>query len=196
MIYAADTAAPERAKYEQVWQFPEYHEHSPGLQNVDRFMKVLKPRVELQPTLIDVGCGACVAGLELQRRGLDVWYLDLTDAAVPDEVPRGRFIEAPIWSRWSHRKAMGSWDYGFCCDVMEHVPPEYTMLCLDRIFSCCRTTWLQVANEPDAFGSMIGQDLHLTVQPFAWWRDRVAGLGRLVDARDLCGQSLFVVEQR
>ncbi len=190
MIYVSDTAASERAKYEAVWQFPEYHEFSPGLQNVDRFMEVMKP--QLASSVIDVGCGACVAGLELKKRGMDVWYLDLTDAAVPEEVDHRRFIKAPIWSRWGWNKSLG-WDYGFCCDVMEHVPPEYTMLCLDRILGCCRTTWFQISFVQETFGSLIGDRLHLTVQPFSWWRDRIGDLGKLVEARDLCGMGMFVV---
>lgn len=190
MIYTADTAAAERAKYDLVWQFPEYHEHSPGLHHVDYFLSVVRP--DPGSSVIDIGAGACVAGLELQRRGFDAWYLDLTDAAVPDAVDRRHFIEAPLWSHWGWRKALG-WDYGYCCDVLEHVSPEYTMLCVDRILSYCRTTWLQVAFEPDKFGSMIGEDLHLTVKPFTWWRDRIGGLGKLVDARDLCGRGVFVV---
>jgi len=191
-IYVGDTAANEREKYRAVWQFPEYHVYSPGLENVDRFISVIKPPPG--STLIDIGAGACVAGLELKRRGLDVWWLDLTDAAVPEEVDRRRFIEAPLWSNWGWYRPLG-WDYGFCCDVMEHIPPEYTMLCIDRILSKCRTVWFQVAFLPETFGHLIGDKLHLTVQPFSWWRDRIGGLGTLVDARDLCGMGLFVVKR-
>ena len=87
-------------------------------------------------------------------------------------------------------------DYGFCCDVMEHIPTEYTMLVIDRIMSSCRTAWFQIALVPDQFGVTIGQTLHLSVQPFTWWLDHLrGGIGRVTDARDLCGQALFVVEK-
>jgi hypothetical protein len=78
---------------------------------------------------------------------------------------------------------------------MEHLPPEYTMLALHRMFEACRTTWLQIALHDDGFGKFIGKPLHLTVQNFAWWRDRIATLGELVEARDLCGTGLYVVQR-
>jgi hypothetical protein len=33
------------------------------------------------------------------------------------------------------------------------------------------------------------------VQSFAWWRDRIATLGNLIEARDLCGTALYVVQR-
>jgi hypothetical protein len=33
------------------------------------------------------------------------------------------------------------------------------------------------------------------VQSFAWWRDRIATLGTLTEARDLCGTGLYVVHR-
>jgi hypothetical protein len=47
----------------------------------------------------------------------------------------------------------------------------------------------------DGYGKFIGKPLHLTVQAFAWWRDRIATLGNLIEARDLCGTGLYVVQR-
>ena len=193
-IHAPDSAAPERAKYAAIWSgVPDYKNYSPGLENVDRFMAVLSPSP--QSTLLDVGCGAGVAGLDFEKRGLRVWWLDITDAGLEPEVDRNRFIESPIWSSaWTRHRPMG-FDFGFCCDVMEHIPPEYTLLCIDRILNACRTVWFQIALTPDEFGHRIGQPLHLTVQPYAWWLSRIASLGKVIDARDLCGTGLYVVSR-
>jgi hypothetical protein len=106
-----------------------------------------------------------------------------------DDVPRDRFICDALWSRWD---SLG-YDYGFCCDVMEHIPPEYTMLVAERILSACDVAWMQIALQPDEFGAAIGKTLHLTVQPFKWWRDRLRLLGNVIEARDLCSTALFVV---
>ncbi len=192
MIAAHDVAAAERAKYAEVWSaVAEYKHFSPGLQNVKRFMDVIKP--DIGTTLIDIGCGAGVAGLEFHEYGVQVDWLDLTDAGLEPEVDRRRFIEAPIWSPWWGAKRKQGWDYGFCCDVMEHIPPEFTMLCVSRILDACRTTWFQIALVPDEFGKAIGTPLHLTVQPYKWWLERLASLGKVIDARDLCGVALYVV---
>ena len=121
-LHIIDGAAQERAKYAEIWGLEEYRAaHSPGLESVDHFMSVIKPRP--LSTLIDIGCGSGAAGLEFKRRGLLVNWLDITEAGLDDGVNRLAFYERPLWSNWS-----GEWDYGFCCDVLEHIPPEYTML--------------------------------------------------------------------
>ena len=182
----------ERAKYSEIWRdVPDYRKYSPGVENVSRFMDIIKP--EQGSTIVDIGCGEGKAGLEFQRNGLNVRWVDITDAGLHPDIPRSRFIRAALWKNWSQDKY--GYDYGFCCDVMEHIPPEYTMLVIDRILSSCRTSWFQIALVPDQFGAMIGQTLHLTVQPFMWWLDRMRGAGTVIDARDLCGQALFVVKK-
>jgi hypothetical protein len=192
MIHTADIVATERDKYATIWEFPEYYNYSPGKENVERFMSVMKPPLANGIlSLIDIGCGAGVAGLEFEKLGFDVSYLDLTDRGLDAKVDRSRFIQSSLWAPWGHR----SWDYGFCCDVMEHIPTEMTMLCIDRVLSSCQVAWLQIALRPDNFGALIGQPLHLTVKPFTWWLERLAQLGNVVDARDLCGDGLYVVER-
>lgn len=189
-IHIADGAAQERAKYSAVWDIPEYRVVSPGADNVDRFLEVLQP--PRGSTVIDIGCGVGNAGLDLERHGMNVTWLDITDAALDPVIDRRQFIEAPLWARWQRP---GGWDYGFCVDVMEHLPVEYTMLALERIVLACRTSWICLANLPDSHGDRIGETLHLTVQPFNWWLVRVGAIGKVVDARDICGRSVFVVER-
>jgi hypothetical protein len=187
-----DIVANERAKYAQLWtEVPEYRAYSPGLENVARFTGIVKP--PMKASVIDLGCGSGEAGLAFREIGLDVSWLDITDAGLNEQVPRHRFMAVPLWSRW---QPPYGYDYGFCCDVMEHIPPEYTMLVLDRILAACRTTWFQIAFVPDEFGVAIDQPLHLTVQPFKWWLDRLASLGLVLDARDLCGAGLFIITNR
>jgi len=183
----------EREKYTELWRdVPDYHKYSPGVENVSRFMDVMKP--ESGSMLLDIGCGTGEAGIQFMRKGLDVRWLDITDAGLNKEVPRDRFIHAPLWMDWERDLKYG-YDYGFCCDVMEHIPTEYSMLVLDRIIKVCRTTWFQIALVPDQFGAVIGQTLHLTVKPFSWWLERLRLSGEVIDARDLCETALFVVEK-
>jgi len=183
----------ERAKYSELWSdVPDYRKYSPGMENVSRFMDIIKPKHN--STLIDIGCGTGGAGLEFKNLGLDVRWIDITDAGLHPDILRWRFLERSLWSNWNNEFKYG-FDYGFCCDVMEHIPTEYTMLVIDRIISSCRTSWFQIALVPDSFGVMIGQPLHLTVRPFSWWLEHLRGAGKVTDARDLCEQALFVVEK-
>lgn len=181
----------EREKYTELWRdVPEYRAFSPGVQNVQRFMDVMQP--SKGATILDVGCGTGVAGLMFEKLGLRPYWIDITDAGLAPEVDRRRFTKAPLWSEWND---ILGFNYGFCCDVMEHIPTEYTMLVIDRVMAVCQTTWFQIALVPDQFGAVIGKPLHLTVKPFTWWLDRFQLAGTVIDARDLCGQALFVVRK-
>lgn len=184
----------EREKYTELWRdVPEYRNYSPGLENVSRFMDIIAPPPGA--SIIDIGCGTGQAGLEFRHKGLDVRWIDITDAGLRPDIPRNRFTRATLWDDWTKDWKYG-YDFGFCCDVMEHIPPEYTMLVIDRIVSSCRVSWFQIALVPDSFGATIGQTLHLTVQPFTWWLDHFRGTaGIMTEARDLCGQALFVVKR-
>lgn len=202
-------AEAEREKYATIWSMPGYETFSPGEDNAERFLSVLKPAPGA--TVLDAGCGAGKGGLALSAAGLDVWFLDITPAGLESGrgVPIDRFIEQPLWKSigrpvqlWgpidssSPRWDAAQWDYGFCCDVMEHLPTEYAMLAARNIVDACRTTWFQIAFFHDGWGAAINDDLHLTVKPFAWWLDRLKTIGDVVDARDLCGQGIFVVTEQ
>lgn len=187
-------AQAEQSKYERMWAVPEYDKFSPGMENVDRFIEIVKPND--YETLIDIGCGAGRAGLRFQNEyGLRVWWMDITDAGLDPAVPREMFSKQEIWGQYLNGSRR-CWDYGYCCDVMEHIPTEYTMLVLDRIINACRVSYFQICLVPDQFGARIGEPLHLTVRPFTWWRDRLNTIGNVVDARDLLGNGLYVVERK
>lgn len=181
----------ERAKYAELWSHvPEYRDFSPGLQNVKRFMEVMKPNAGA--TILDIGCGTGAAGLMFEQFGLRPHWLDITEAGLIPAIKKERFTRTALWGGWAEEFDC---DYGFCCDVMEHIPTEYTMLVIDRIVAACKTTWFQIALVPDQFGATIGQPLHLTVKPFVWWLERMKMAGKVIDARDLCGQALYVVQR-
>lgn len=194
-IHVNDGAAQERDKYTEIWSRDEYRNaDSPGLTNVDRFMKVMNPRKG--STIIDIGCGSGKSGLQFSLLGLESSYVDITPAGLDPLVDREEFKQAALWEEWSNTESYGKYDYGFCCDVLEHIPPEYTMLVCKNIVTRCEKSWLHICNLPDNFGpGLIGEPLHLTVQPFAWWLLRLSTICRVEDARDLCGTSLFVVSE-
>lgn len=195
-------AERERQTYDAIWQgVPSYREHSPGLANVDRFLEMTGAT---SGSVLDAGCGAGVAGTALAERGFAVTLCDQTNSGVSADhsLP---FVEACLWHDLSPVAYLGSvargdtatrFDYVYCCDVLEHVPTEYTMLVLSRLMSVAeRGMFLTISLVPDAFGVWVGQRLHQTVKPFTWWRDRLADLGRVVEARDCLNTGIYWVER-
>jgi len=171
---------------------PQYRAWSPGMDNVSRFLEIVRP--PKYSSLLDIGCGSGKAGLEFEKLGMRVLWLDITDAGLDPAVPREQFLQSSLWG-WALPR-VDCFDYGFCCDVMEHIPTEFSMLVLYRILSACKVTWFQIALVPDNCGRLIGETLHLTVRPFTWWLNRFLDLGaEIIDARDLCDSGLYIVRR-
>tara|TARA_Y100000310_G_C20412041_1_gene682489 strand:+ start:135 stop:695 length:561 start_codon:yes stop_codon:yes gene_type:complete len=177
----------EQERYTLAWGIPAYSDMSPGEQAASLFGRVASPRAG--STLIDLGCGKGAGGLTVYNMyGLNVTYLDI----VRIEGTPGPFIEQPLWEPFAHTK---KWDYGYCCDVMEHIPAEFTMLVVRNILDACKKAFFAVSFQPDVFGpKYLKEPLHLTVQDFRWWRDRFKEVGTLLDGRDLLGKGVFYVE--
>jgi len=152
-------------------------------------------------TVLDAGCGAGKGALALAAEGYDVALTDQTDVGLLDEARRFPFAEACLWSP-QFRSQMpyrfgGAFDYVYCCDVLEHVPIEFTMLAIANLLSITRRgLFLHISTVPDVFGVRVGERLHKTVESFTWWRDRLRELGSVEDARDLIVSGAYWVEPR
>lgn len=177
----------EKAKYASAWSIPAYAENSPGAQMVDLFFATARPHAG--QSVIDVGAGAGAASKVLKARGLSVTGFDLTKEAWDD----ASGVPLHVGSLW--HGLGGRYDFAYCCDVMEHIPTEFVGLCIERILSATRASFFSIAFTPDNFGNFVGEDLHLTVRPFTWWRDVFRELGMLDDARDLLGEGMFFVRR-
>lgn len=191
------TAEAERAKYKEIWDIPEYEHSSPGEAFVDVFGELASP--EEDEGLIDLGCGSGRAGRALAKKyRLNVTYLDFVQVDKQNKP----FIKQVLWRPFPSRNP--KWSYGFCCDVMEHIPVEYVMLTLDCIRASCRNVFFSISNIPDGFTGFIlkkynmrlGSPLHLTVMPYSWWLSKMREIGEVIDARDLQNTSLFYVRMK
>ena len=179
-------ATDERRKYTQAWKHPQYGAYSPGESMIPLFRQMVRiPR----GTVIDLGAGGGRASRQLRDLGWRVTQMDLV--AVPG---RGRFpfIRGTLWAPWRTGKGK-TWDLGYCCDVMEHIPPEKVDAVLEKIFARCGRVFFSINFQKDHFGGVIGHPLHLTIRPFKWWADKLGEHGRVIQARDLLGEGAFYV---
>lgn len=179
----------ERETYEAILgTVDEYRQHSPGLAFLPVFRTWMTDRRPV--TVLDAGCCTGKLGAALTVDGCKVTLCDLTRDGLVDAAVRLPFRECSLWR--DIKGTVGEFDYVFCCDVLEHIPPEFTMLVVQRLLDAARVgVILSISLVPDQFGVWVGKPLHQTVQPFTWWRDRLREIGRLFEARDLFDTGLY-----
>lgn len=177
----------EREKYRTLWQFSAYRQHSPGLRSVPEFLSRCSPGKD--DLIIDFGCGSGKASAELRRLGFDVFLIDFTDNCRDEEAVDLPFLEWDLT-----RPIPASSEFGFCCDVMEHIPSDDVEAVLTNIMAASPATFFQISTVPDDMGEIIDCVLHLTVRPFEWWRDLFESLGYTVawSDHDATGCQLLV----
>lgn len=159
------SAASEKSKYTRMWQVPEYRDTSPG----EQLVKVAIRELAMQPpdSVLDLGCGTGRSTRRFKDAGFAATGVDITAQSL-DRFMDIEFREACLWEMPPDLSA----DWGFCCDVMEHIPPQFTEATLENIRRACRKgAFFQIAFGHERWGSLIGEVLHLTVMPKDWWRE-------------------------
>lgn len=196
-------AEHEVATYEQAWAMPQYAEHSPGEVRLPIFLDMIRvPKSRrFSLSVLDAGCGAGKGALALIDAGFTrVKLCDHTEAGLAEAVQHLPFYRLSLWD--DLRPVVGSFlggrvDYVYCCDVLEHIPPEFTMLVVQRLLDVSRYgLFVSISLVPDAFGAFVGKPLHQTVTNFEWWRDRFNELGRVLEGRDLLTTAVFLVARK
>lgn len=180
----------EQACYEEMWQVPSYDKFSPG----EEFLPLFLEHAQAPETVLDAGCGGGAGSIALVKAGFDVEGFDITEAGLrPEfkelEIP---FTEGSLWRPLPF--APKSVDWVYCTDVMEHIPPQFTMLVASQLLSVARKgVFFSIGLTPDQFGVWVGRPLHLSVYSFKEWRDNLSEIGQVVDARDLMSTGIYVV---
>ena len=197
MITTHPVSLAERAKYAKVWALPDYSRFSPGADAVDWVLAEWPIPWASNPAgkwVLDVGCGAGRAGAKFAAKGCRVtlidWGLDGCAVPLPEGLPT---LDTCLWHDWPPRLGAQA-DLAYCVDVMEHLPTEFTMAAVRQMLRAARLVFLQIALFNDTFGDKVHETLHLTIQPFHWWRDRLADLGaEVIDARDCLESGSFLL---
>lgn len=184
----------ERETYEQIWMLPAYAAHSPGEMYLPLFLDMTG--TQMRTSVLDAGCGAGKGALALKAAGFDrVTLCDVTDAGLLPEATGLPFHQVALWD--DLKRIVGPHDWVYCCDVLEHIPPTFTMLVISRLLEVARRgVFLSISLMPDGFGAWIGTPLHQTVQSFTQWKEQIAAIGEIVEARDLLNAGIYLVKSR
>lgn len=122
-------------------------------------------------SIIDFGSGPGFASNYFHEQGLRVIAIDIAPNAMRDEF-LGRFplIVSAFWDLPAKLDA----DWGFCTDVMEHIPPDRLDEVLGVISSSVRNAVLfNISLRFDGCGAVINQILHLSVHSRQWWEAKL-----------------------
>lgn len=180
--------ASEASKYRAVWGDSQYREVSPGLRHLDGAIEWMDPHP--RATFTDWGCGTGRVGAELYRRGFDVRLVDIAPNAYEGTLP---FV---VSSLWALPDSLGATDYGFCADVMEHIPPERVDDVLAGIARRTRIAcFFQIALFHDHKFTKHGA-LHLSVLPPDWWEARLLAHFGFVESRMIKRKHILAIARR
>jgi hypothetical protein len=158
----------EKAKYQAMWNFDDYREFSPGEACVQQFLEVAKP----DGLILDLGCGTGRASVVMTQAGYKTFLVDFADNCRDQEALDLPFLE------WDLTETLPMHTpYGFCTDVMEHIPPEEVNVVLENIMRTCDRVFFQISTSQDSFGALIGTPLHLSVRGHGAWKDALEQFG-------------------
>jgi hypothetical protein len=169
----------EKDKYQAMWELPSYSTVSPGELIAPLFCAVAKPMPH--ELVIDFGCGSGKGGKRIKE--IANCRVNLVDFA---ENCCENILIADLSKRMS---IVGN--YGFCADVMEHIPPDQVDDVIKNICDCVDYAFFQISLVPDRMGALIGQTLHLSVHPFEWWKEKLQGYGTLTFSEDHGDSAVF-----
>lgn len=185
----------ERAKYESVWQHEQYRNTSPEQNSVKAFLQNVEPRLKEKglTTLVSFGVGCGRAVPMYQKLGFSVTGIDIASNCLDARIQPDVFVVGNLWRTKTLVGALRRHHYGVCCDVMEHIPTTMVDAVLETTAELAETVFFQIALGPDSMGpKLIGEPLHLTVKPHAWW---LSQLQKLFDVRSF-GMGVFVAEKK
>lgn len=152
----------EQQKYQYMWQVDAYREYSPGERVADFFFTKFNPT----GLVIDYGCGTGRGSLRLNELGANVLLVDFADNCRDEEALKLPFVQ------WDLTKPIPlKSEFGFCTDVMEHIPTENALSVINNIMQSSNKVFFQISTVDDHFGVVIDSHLHLTVKPHSWWKD-------------------------
>lgn len=165
----------EEEKYRKMWELPAYRDMSPGELCAAKFVDLVKPKPTYR--IIDYGCGTGRGSLKLREfTECEVVQVDFVDNSRDEAAQDFLFYKCDLTEKIP---VLG--DYGFCTDVMEHIPPENVDAVITNILDSSPLVFFQISTIPDNMGALIGQQLHLTVKPHEWWKSKFEDMGYSVE---------------
>jgi len=169
---AVGNGNPEAVKYGHLWEREEYRRVAPGEQLVPLFLDHARPKPGAQ--VIDFGCGTGRAALALASHGLKVTMIDFARNCLDDGVREALCADLKFVKHDLEKPLSINAQYGYCTDVMEHIPTLRVDFVLDTILKATQHVFFSISTTEDVCGKLIDEPLHLTIQSYGWWLHKFA----------------------
>ncbi len=181
--------ATEQQKYKLMWSDRRYRLVAPGEDVADKFIEIARP----EGVVIDFGCGTGRGAKSISdKTSCKVILVDFADNCRDEEVAHLPFVEWDLTV-----PLIISSQYGYCTDVMEHIPPEDVDTVIQNITTAAEKVFFQISTVDDHFGDEVGFPLHLTVKPHDWWLNKFKEMGcGVVWSEDQGAASMFYVTRK
>ena len=169
-------AKTEKEKYEKVWALDEYRKMSPGETAADLFLKVACP--PKGEHVLDFGTGTGRGALMLAILGqVRVTMIDFASNCLDEDIRNALKTQAHMLDFVEEdltKTLTPCAKYGFCVDVMEHIPTAHVDTVLQNILTSAQHVFFQICTKDDVMGTHpeVQEELHLTVRPFEWWAEK------------------------
>lgn len=192
-----DKTLSEQEKYEKMWTVDEYRAIAPGELAANTFLSLAKPKPGDE--IYDFGAGTGRGSLMLWFMGkMNVTMFDFARNCLDDDLVTAttKFPEQIRFVQHDLTEKIGTTArYGYCTDVMEHIPPEDVDKVLHNILDAAQSVFFRISTEPDKLGPRyLKQHLHLTVHDYSWWAKKFVEHGCIIlHSEDLGGAVDFYV---
>ena len=190
-------AMTEKQKYEKMWTVEDYRKVSPGELAANTFLSIAKPERDAEIT--DFGAGTGRGGLMLWAMGkLNVTMLDFASNCLDSDLVTAT-EKFPDQIRFKEHDLTEPVEtvtrYGYCTDVMEHIPENDVDKVLNNILNAAQSVFFRISTTPDVMGpKYLKTHLHLTVHDYSWWAKKFIEHGcTILHSEDLGGAVDFYV---
>ena len=160
-----------KGKYDNVWLEPSYR----VLCHSDKLWRDYRSMFPTPRSAIDIGCGKGQLLRTWGAEGIDCYGVDFSDNCLDVDIRADyghKFYQADITTLDLGRR----FEFGMCCDLMEHIPRLLIPQALKRIAVHCDQICFVIANYPSHYK---GVNFHETLEGKDWWAAHLWDIGEV-----------------